>query len=230
MKHPWRSLILALPISLLAALILSAPRAFAAPPDMPTGVQASDGTYDTHIRITWNTVSGATYYYVHRRTDPTPNFNSGVVWADTAPPFDNRYDGTMPPTPYVTYYYWVRACNSDDCSSYSGPDSGWRPDIGPTATSTPTVTRTASRTPTCTRTRTRTPTRLATKRVIVPVIMKQWVAPGPTCTPTRTATRTPSAGARGFSGDFNDGRMSAARAALLETRRSRPAFLRILPP
>lgn len=134
-------------------------------PDMPTGVQASDGTYDTHIRVTWNTVSGTTHYYVHRRLDSTPNFDSGVVWAVPSPPFDNRYDKAMPPTPYVTYYYWVRSCNGQDCSAWTGPDSGWRPDL---ATATPTATRAA----TPTRTRTRTPTGLTPRKVLLPLIRK----------------------------------------------------------
>jgi hypothetical protein len=141
------------------------------PPDMPTGVQASDGTYDTHIRVTWNIVSGATHYYVSRGTGPTWT-GSGAAWADTAPPFDNRYDQTMPPAPYVTYYYWVQACNGQDCSAMAGPDSGWRPDIAPTATSTHTATRTPTRTPTRTRTRTRTPTRASARKVFLPIIMK----------------------------------------------------------
>jgi len=143
-------------------------------PAVPTGIQASDGTYDVKIRVTWNAVSGATWYYVDRWTQPTWH-GSGVVNAEIATYFDDRYDsGFYPPQANVTYYYWVRACNSDGCSAQGGPDSGWRRDLAPTATPT------EEQWPTATRTRTRTPTPTRTRTSIG------------TTTPTRTRTMTPT--------------------------------------
>ena len=167
-------------VSITHAVVADTPPLAA--PAVPTGIQASDGTYDVKIRVTWNAVSGATWYYVDRWTQPTWH-GSGVVNAEIVTYFDDRYDSDFyPPQANVTYYYWVRACNADGCSAQGGPDSGWRRDIAPTATPTeeirPTATRTRTPTPTrtrtsvgtatLTRTRTATPTRTRTQAASTP--------------------------------------------------------------
>ena len=86
----------------------------------PTGVSATDGTYTDKIRITWNSVSGATRYYVYRSTSSSGTYSSlgyvtGLYMDDTSIPED---------TSEPSYYYKVRAYNNGRYSAYSGYNSG----------------------------------------------------------------------------------------------------------
>jgi hypothetical protein len=85
----------------------------------PTGVSASDGTYINKVRVTWNAASGATSYKVYRATSATGT--KSLLGSPTGTSFN---DTTA--TPGVTYYYWVKACRSSRCSSYSTRNKGWR--------------------------------------------------------------------------------------------------------
>ncbi len=90
----------------------------------PSGISASDGTYTDKVRITWNSVSGASYYRIYRNTS---NYSNGAEalsnWQSSTTYDDNSA------SPGQTYYYWVKAAtsssgaNSSDFSSY---DTGWR--------------------------------------------------------------------------------------------------------
>lgn len=96
------------------------------PLDPPANVQASDGTYSDKVRITWNAVTGATNYQVLR--SPSPD----GVKINLGSPAGTTFDDTTP-TPNVTYYYFVQACQNTVCSDFSDFDTGWRngPNPGP---------------------------------------------------------------------------------------------------
>jgi hypothetical protein len=94
--------------------------AFASAPD----AIASDGTYTDKVAITWNTVSGATYYKVFRNTVNNPETSSAMtVWQ-----LSTTYDdvSTLAGT---NYYYWIKASNDIVGTLQTGyglGDSGWK--------------------------------------------------------------------------------------------------------
>lgn len=87
----------------------------------PTGVEASDGTYNDKVRISWNTSAGANHYQVFRNT--TDSFTGVVQLVDDQleSPFD---DSTA--IVDTQYYYWVKACDDSICSDYSSFDTGYK--------------------------------------------------------------------------------------------------------
>ncbi len=70
----------------------------------PTGVAATDGSYADRIRVTWNSVSGATHYTVYRSTVN----NSGTATALNDWTAGTTYDD-LTATGGRTYYYWVKS-------------------------------------------------------------------------------------------------------------------------
>jgi fibronectin type 3 domain-containing protein len=91
----------------------------ASPPPPPTGVSASDGSYTDRVRVVWNAASGATSYRVYRAT------SSGGAKTYLGAPTGTAFNDTSA-VPGITYYYWVRSCNSAGCSGYSAYDTGYR--------------------------------------------------------------------------------------------------------
>ena len=87
-------------------------------PSVPTSVSATDGTYNDHIRVTWNSASGATGYEVWRNTSNSSG--SALKLGDYYSPFD---DSNV--TAGTPYYYWVKAKNSCGTSGFSSSDSGY---------------------------------------------------------------------------------------------------------
>jgi len=89
-------------------------------PSAPTAVAATDGTFPDKVQVSWTPSLGATSYQVYRNTS---NSSTGVAQIGTpaASPFD---DTTA--TPGATYYYFVKACNTQGCSDFSLSDSGYR--------------------------------------------------------------------------------------------------------
>ena len=88
------------------------------PPAAPTGLQASDGSYPSHIFITWNPVSTATSYKLFRSTSPTGTPTliatlTGLAYQDTDI------------VPNVLYYYWVKTISTYGESEFSPVDSGY---------------------------------------------------------------------------------------------------------
>ena len=93
-------------------------------PSPPTGVSASDGSYTDKVRITWNTVTGASHYQVYRALFSSGLGRSAVSGWQTS----TSYDDTSVTPGTTTYYYWVKAATSssgDNASGYSAYDSGF---------------------------------------------------------------------------------------------------------
>ncbi len=98
----------------------------------PTGVSASVLTYTTKVYITWNSVSGASYYRVYRATSSTGAKTDLGSWQS-----GRSYNDTSA-TPGVRYYYWVKAATSSSGyrpSDYSSYDMGRRKLSAPTGVS-----------------------------------------------------------------------------------------------
>jgi len=93
-------------------------------PGRPTGVSATDGTYTDKIHVTWNSVSGADTYQVFRADAEGGTYTQIAETTDTS--YDDVDDAGSPVDPCVSYWYKVRACNSDGCSDLSDADEGWR--------------------------------------------------------------------------------------------------------
>lgn len=91
---------------------------------VPTGLTASQGTYVDRVALSWNAVSGAASYKVHRSTSSSQAGEvvatvSTTSWNDTG-----AVQGTR-------YWYRVTACSrSGECSSASAPVEGWRGSSG----------------------------------------------------------------------------------------------------
>ena len=144
----------------------------------PPSVSASDGTYADRVAVTWNAPIGATDYYIYRgisSDDHSTSVHLGAVGY-------NDYAAT----PGTLYYYWVRACNANGCSTLSDYDTGFRPQA---ATATRTTTATVTRTPT----RSATPTATAVQTSTVMPTATRTQTPNPAATATRTRTPNPVA-------------------------------------
>jgi len=94
-----------------------------------TNVQASDGTYADKIRVSWDSVAGATQYYLSRNTIGAAC--NGQTFG--IPASHTSYDD-FSVNPDVTYYYSVRA-NSDaglgQCSEVDVGSIGTGGPVGP---------------------------------------------------------------------------------------------------
>ena len=87
----------------------------------PINVRASDGIYTNNIKINWNSVNGATEYYVYRSTTETGSYSTLVDRTTKSYTFDTDVDVRN------RYYYKVKAYNSSTGkkSDYSDFDKGW---------------------------------------------------------------------------------------------------------
>jgi uncharacterized protein (TIGR03437 family) len=101
-------------ITMLLSLTFSA---FAAVPDAPTGLEASDGSYTTRIALSWEHVRDATLYRVFRNTtnDPATATDIGTTASIT-------FNSTVAIN--QTFFYWVRAENASGVSALSTADQG----------------------------------------------------------------------------------------------------------
>jgi len=89
-------------------------------PDHPTGIRATDGSFEDRVQITFNTVDGATVYRVFRCLDK--GYTCGLPIAyPTMGRFDDRKGdaGTV-------YYYRVKACRVSTCGKFSAANAGHR--------------------------------------------------------------------------------------------------------
>lgn len=86
----------------------------------PTGVTATDSTYNTKVGVYWDTIRGATLYRIFRNT---VNDTAGAVdVGSTAFPYFFDTSGVAG----QTYFYWVRAEDGTNVSPLSTSDSGVR--------------------------------------------------------------------------------------------------------
>ena len=83
-------------------------------PDPPTNVQASDGTFDDRIQVTWDPVGDAQFYKIYR----------DILVEPLATVYDTTYDDTNLAN-YDTHEYWVLAGNSVGESDLSESDTGY---------------------------------------------------------------------------------------------------------
>ncbi|KAF0199578.1 MAG: glycosyl hydrolase [Bacteroidetes bacterium] len=99
----------------------------------PSGVSATDGTSTTGTVVTWNIVSGATWYRVNRGT--SSNFTTSRPignWVNTLSLTD------VSGNPGTLYYYWV-ACSNDTAymaSAFSSSNTGYKQIIAPVTQAT----------------------------------------------------------------------------------------------
>lgn len=86
----------------------------------PTGIIASDGSYNDKVGLNWNAVRGATSYRVFRST--SNDSSTAISVGTTAQPF------FFDPTAVVGQpsFYWIKAENGNISSDFSSPDAGLR--------------------------------------------------------------------------------------------------------
>ena len=98
--------------------------------DSPTNVKATQGTSTTEVTVTWNAVSGASYYQVYRATsenaaDSAKTVISGGTWLNNRTSYSDTTAAAG-----TTYWYWVKAATSSsgaNSSAFSSPAaSGWK--------------------------------------------------------------------------------------------------------
>ncbi len=92
----------------------------------PAGLAASDGTYTTHVALSWSAVTGASGYEIWRHS---VNDSAGASQIGTSASASYS-DATA--VPELMYYYWVKATNGIATSGFSGYDAGWRALAAPT--------------------------------------------------------------------------------------------------
>ncbi len=89
----------------------------------PTGLSASKGTYSGYVYLSWNAVSGASYYRVYRATSSSGTKTAISSW-QTSRTFSDSTASVG-----ITYYYYVQAASSSsgaNASSYSSYATGYR--------------------------------------------------------------------------------------------------------
>lgn len=86
----------------------------------PTGVAASDGSYNNKIGISWDTMRNATRYQVFRSISNDAASAVSIGTTVEASLFDTTAVAGQ------NYYYWVRAENTSAASSLSANDAGFR--------------------------------------------------------------------------------------------------------
>ena len=90
---------------------------------VPTSVSDTDGTYTNRVLVSWNSVTGASYYQVYRNTT---NSTTGATALSSWQTNTSYYDYSA--TPGATYYYWVKAAvdsAGNRPSPYSSYDTGY---------------------------------------------------------------------------------------------------------
>ena len=92
-------------------------------PARPTGIKATDGTFSDKVRVTFNTVSGATVYRIFRCLTTGQTCGLPIGFPKTGS-FDDikGSEGTV-------YYYRVRACTPTICGKFSAANTGFRKKI-----------------------------------------------------------------------------------------------------
>ena len=104
-------------------------------PRRPTGVSATDGTFDDRVRISWNGVPNVDGYEVWRNTSNNPSTAENLFFT-----VSTEGDDTSA-VRGETYYYWVRSFNFIDGDGYrsefGSPNTGYAGSIDPETVSPP---------------------------------------------------------------------------------------------
>lgn len=90
----------------------------------PTGVLASDGQYSDGVHVSWNTLSGTSYYMLYRSDNAGSNGTAITSWITS-----NNYIDTNALKGKV-YYYSIKAAQNTsglNSSDFSIKNDGWRP-------------------------------------------------------------------------------------------------------
>ena len=99
----------------------------------PDGINATDGSSASYVRVSWNSVNNASSYIVYRSN------GSEGVYSQIASISSSPYDDSSA-VATITYSYKIKACTglsgTGNCSDYSGFDTGYRAIVAP---NTPTV-------------------------------------------------------------------------------------------
>ena len=87
-------------------------------PGAPSNFTASDGSYSSKVRLTWDAGNGADRYEIYRSSSQTSGFEKIGETSET------RFDDS---TVVVGQHYWYKAkgCNDVGCSDFSVPDEGY---------------------------------------------------------------------------------------------------------
>jgi len=88
-------------------------------PVAPGNIVATQGTYATYVRVTWDEVSVAGTYEVYR----ADTLEGAKSLLDTTRSLG--YNDTSAASG-LTYYYFIKACDGSVCSEYSLGADGWR--------------------------------------------------------------------------------------------------------
>lgn len=89
------------------------------PPHTPSGLSAGDGLHADKVEVNWNDSANSDSYQLYRSINTT---TTGSEIYDGSATHYNDFSAQQG----ITYYYWVRACNSNGCSVFSAQDSGYR--------------------------------------------------------------------------------------------------------
>lgn len=98
---------------------ISAP---AGPPNAPVVTDASDGTYQTAVRVAWAAVPSASSYDIFRAT--TANSAEAVLVGNA--PVDATFFYDTSAVPGTPYHYWVKGKNNTGSSGLSNAVEGYR--------------------------------------------------------------------------------------------------------
>jgi len=90
-----------------------------APPDGPSSISATQRAYSDKINVSWSVPNGAESYSLYRGDTTNFSLSSEIASAITT----NFYSDTTVAAA-SEYYYWVKACSTDGCSSAAGPALG----------------------------------------------------------------------------------------------------------
>ncbi len=96
----------------------------------PDGINATDGSSASYVRVSWNSVNNASSYIVYRSN------GSEGVYSQIASTSSSPYDD-ISAVATITYSYKIKACTGSSgtgiCSDYSSFDTGYRAISAPSA-------------------------------------------------------------------------------------------------
>jgi hypothetical protein len=89
----------------------------------PTNIAATDGSFLSHVRVTWHESLEATSYRVYRCASSTSS--TCLELGSTQDAYYDDYGAVQG----TTYFYRVKVCDGPSCSTYSSADTGYRNEL-----------------------------------------------------------------------------------------------------